>query len=332
MVQTAFFCDNKKIIDQVYAMGRKEQIAGITNLYPTVLTKDNISEHCDNLKELEIVFSTWGMFTLSDEQLEKLPNLKFIFYAASSVQGFARCYLSKGIRVMSAWAANAVPVAEFTLGQILLANKGYFSNLQVSNSFAASSKWDRAGFKGNFHQTIAILGAGMVGKKLVELLKPFKLDVLVYDPYLSDSDAQRLGVKKVSLQEAFAQADVISNHMPDLDATAQILDRILFESMKNYAVFINTGRGRSVVEEDLIAELKKRPSLSALLDVTWPEPPLEGSELYILPNVFLSNHIAGSLGNEVVRMADYCIESFLLWENQQPQKYEITLNILETMA
>ena len=83
-----------------------------------------------------------------------------------------------------------------------------------------------------------------------------------------------------------------------------MLNAALFRSMRPGATFINTGRGAQVNESDMAAVFGARPDLTALLDVTWPEPPEAGSPLYTLPNVHLSSHIAGSLGNEVVRMAD----------------------------
>ena len=103
--------------------------------------------------------------------------------------------------------------------------------------------------------------------------------------------------------------------------------------MKSNAVFINTGRGRQVNRDDLIAALKAEPLRVALLDVTYPdEPPLDGDELYRMPNVFLSPHIAGSLGQEVHRMAWYMYDEFMNFINDRPVKYNVTAEMLKTMA
>jgi len=332
MTKAAFFCNSPHNIDRVYAMGRKEKVAQITDLYPAVITSRNFQDHAPRLRDLEVIFSTWGMPLLSDEQLDQLPNLKAVFYGAGSVQAFARPLLKKGIIVMSAWGANAIPVAEFTLAQILLANKGYFRNIRDCKSPEIRRSGAAFTGKGNFGETVAILGAGMIGKLLIRLLKNFTLKVVVYDPYLSEEAAGELGVEKVSLEEAFSRAYVVSNHVPDLPSTKKMLGGRLFAMMRENAVFINTGRGATVVEDELIEVLKKRPDLTALLDVTWPEPPEPDSELYALPNVYLTSHIAGSLGDEVVRMADYCIDEFLAWESGKPLKYSVSLEMLETMA
>ncbi len=332
MVKAAFICDSPKNIDYVYAKGRRERLAEIVDLYDVVIESRNFHEHAKCLEQLEVIFSTWGMPKLSKEQLNMLPNLKAVFYAAGSVKGFAVPLLERGITVVSAWAANAIPVAEFTLAQILLACKGYFKNIIDSKNPAVRIGGKPFTGKGNFGETISLLGAGKIGRKLIELLKNFELEVQVYDPYLSEEEARSLGVKKVSLEEAFATGYVVSNHVPNTPETMGMLNRRLFEMMRQDATFINTGRGATVVEEDLIATLKKRPDIVALLDVTWPEPPVETSEFYKLPNVYLTSHIAGSLGDEVVRMADYCIEEFLAWKEGRPLKYAVNLEMLETMA
>jgi len=331
-MKAAFFNNTPEIIEKVYGMGTKERIKDLTNLYSEIVTEANFNEHAENMKDLDVIFSTWGMFALSDEQIKKMPNLKFIFYAASSVQSFAKAYMKHGVRIMSAWAANAVSVAEFALAQILLANKGFFSNILTSKDPSARTNYNSEYYRGNYEQTVALLGCGQVGKKLIELLKPFRLHILIYDPYVSENQAKMLGARKITLEEAFEKADVVSNHMPDLEATRQIITGAHFDSMRKGGTFINTGRGRTVAEDEMIAVLQKRPDLIAVLDVTWPEPPAEGSELYNLKNVFLTNHIAGSIGNEVVRMADYCIDEYLRFKKGEPLRYEVTEEMLKTMS
>ena len=102
--------------------------------------------------------------------------------------------------------------------------------------------------------------------------------------------------------------------------------------MREGATFINTGRGAQVDEAGLIATLKNRPDLTALLDVTYPEPPGAESDLWTFPNVWISPHVGGSVGDEVVRMADCMIEEFQAWESGKPQRYRITKEVLATMG
>ena len=325
----AIFCENSELIGRVFAQGRRGRIGMMTNLYASIVSSKNFEEDAPRLVDLDVIFSTWGMPTLTPAQLDRLPNLKAVFYAAGSVQGFARPLLERGIAVFSSWGANAVPVAEFTMAQILLSNKGYFRN---TRGFRSPEKVRGFSAPGNFGETVALLGCGQVGRKVTDLLRPFSLRVVVYDPFLSEAEAGHLGVKSVSLEDAFAHSSVISNHLPNLPTTHRMLTGSLFSSMRENATFINTGRGATVAEDEMIHVLLQRPDLTALLDVTDPEPPDADSPLYTMPNVCLSTHIAGSLGDEVVRLADYMIEEFQAWERGQPLKYAVTLPMLETMA
>jgi phosphoglycerate dehydrogenase-like enzyme len=111
-----------------------------------------------------------------------------------------------------------------------------------------------------------------------------------------------------------------------------MLGEPLFRAMRSGATFINTGRGATVDEKALIRVFGANPSLTALLDVTYPEPPVESSPLFDLPNVFLTSHIAGAAGDEVVRMADLCIEEFEAWTEGKPLRYAVTPDMLDRMA
>ncbi|MBD3183963.1 phosphoglycerate dehydrogenase [Candidatus Poribacteria bacterium] len=331
MKKTAFICNNPDTINRVYDKGRKEKIAEISHLYPHIITSENINQHKERLKDVEAVFSTWGMPKLSDEQLNILPGLKAVFYAAGSVKGFAGPLLDRNIIVMSGWGANGVPVAEFALAQILLSNKGYFKNTRAHTSREERHHAYRG--PGNFGETVAILGAGMIGKTLIKLLSNFVLDIIVWDPFLSPEDADKMGVEKVStLKEAFQRGFVVTNHLANVPETVGLITGKHFSVMRPNATFINTGRGATIVEKDLISVFQEREDLTALLDVTYPEPPEEGSPLYTMPNVNLTSHIAGSMGAEVVRMADYAIEEFQAWEQGKPLTYEVTHDMLATMA
>lgn len=281
-----------------------------------------------------VIFSSWGMPALTEKQIEAhFPNLDAVYYAAGTVQYFARPFLKRGVRVFSAWAANGVPVVEFTVAQIVLAGKGYFQSLRryrERNRKAAFAY--TMSLPCNYNIRVGILGAGVIGREVMARLKAYQYEVLAYDPYVSDEVLSSLGAKRASLEEIFSTCQIISNHVANLPATVGMIDGKLLHSMLPNAAFINTGRGAQVVESELIAALKACPDRTALLDVTWPEPPEEGSEFYTLPNVFLTPHIAGSQNNEWARMALYMVEEFERTEDHLPVRYEVTEKMLETMA
>ncbi len=320
------------MLDYVYARGRRQQVVTMTDMYPTVITSDNFAQHAEALANVEVIFSTWGIPRLGDAELDRLPRLKCVFYAAGSVKGFAPPLLKRGVIVCSSWAANGVAVAEFCLGQILLACKGYFRNTRDCRTPARNNQKVAFHGRGTYGEKVAIIGAGQIGRKLIELLRPFRLKVMVVDPYLSEPEAEDLKVTKTTLEEAFREAYVVSNHLPNLPELQKVLDGKLFASMRQDATFINTGRGAQVNEDEMIAVLRQRPDLMALLDVTDPEPAPDGSPLYELDNVQLSSHLAGAHHDEVVRMADTMIEEFHRWRSGDPLKCAVTLEMLERMA
>lgn len=287
-----------------------------------------------DFSDVEYVFSTWGMPTFTkDEIKQNLPSLRALFYAAGSVQAFAREFLECGVKVFSAFAANAVPVAQYTFSQIILANKGFFT--LTDKALTRDKNKGRqvlSQYPGNFDTKVGIIGAGMIGSMVCGMLVREGMDVMVYDPFLSDEKAEKLGVLKTDLETLFKDCFVISNHLANNEQTKGMLTGALFSKMQTNAAFINTGRGAQVKEAELISVLKSRPDLTAILDVTDPEPPLEDSGFYSLDNCILTPHIAGSSGFEVHRMSEYMKEEFLNFISDRKTKYEVTLSMLETMA
>ena len=307
--KAAFLCSNPNAIASVYGKERMARIAELTDLLPEVVT--DIDQQ--DLSEIELVFSTWGMLCLTEEQLKRLPNLKVVFYAAGATEYFVRPFLRCGIACSSAWQANAVPVAEFTFAQIILGLKGaqrLCRRLHGPEQFQR----DLAG-PGVYGATVGLLGDGAVAHHLERMLGICHLTVQML-PTLPEK-------RTIPLAQFFATSQVVSNHLPNREDNIGVVTQALLESMPRNGVFINTGRGRQIDEPGLIAALKNRPDLTAILDVTHPEPPNADSELYTLPNVFLTPHLAGSTNDECHRMADYMLEELERYLAGQPLQYPV---------
>ena len=302
------------MIDVVYGRGRREQLAQITDLYPEMITSANFDEHVANLQDLDVIFSTWGMVPLTEAQIKQLPNLKAVFYAAGATP-FRAPFEAQGIKICSATTLQAVSVAEFALAQVLLAGTGYWRNSRECVNREGTLVANNYRGHGNYENRVAIIGNGAISKKLQEFLGHHDLEVIVVP--------SRKEKRTVSLEEVFSTSFAIVNLLPDRDDNVGVLNGELFSSMIDSAVFINVGRGRQVNEPDLIRVMKARPDLTALLDVQWPEPPEDGSELYTLPNVKLSGHIAGPTGSELVRISTAMIDEFQRFEKGLPLLYEV---------
>lgn len=307
----------------------KKCLCSISNEYKDVpcYTKQTLtsSSNC------RFIFSTWNMPLYSKEEIiQKFPSLECIFYAAGTVKYFAEPFLNNGIRVFSSASANGVPVAEFTAAQIILANKGYFQSVKryrwpmLCGNFTKIR--NQAALKaGNYGTVVGILGCGNIGGKVIELLQSYNLNFLVYDPYVSKTKLEKLNAERVDLEYLFRNSDVISNHLPDTEQTRGLIDYSLLSLMKSTSTFINTGRGRQVVEKDLVKVLRNNKNMCALLDVTAHEPIFPWSPLYYCRNVFISPHIAGSMSGEFNRMVKQMVEAKMYMENGKDCPWEVKL-------
>lgn len=321
-------------LNKVYSADTQARLRDEAGLELIQYNRDKILETPEAFRDVDFIFSTWGMAQFSEEEIRSIfPKLQCVFYGAGSVQGFARPFLNCGVKVFSAWAANAVPVAEYTVAQILLANKGYYATSRLlSSGDVAGARAIKGKYPGNYEVTVGLIGVGQISRLVIKLLKNFNMKVKVCSRSLTAEGAAELGVENCSLEEIFSTCQVVSNHLANNATTVGRLKGEHFASMLPYATFLNTGRGAQVVEADLVRVLRERPDLTAVLDVTYPEPPLEGHPFYELPNCVLTPHIAGSSGNEVHRMAEYMAEEFRSCVSGQPTKYEVSMKMLETMA
>ena len=334
MINAAFICDNPRKLHAVYSPAVIQELRTFISLDETVWSRDAALQNPSAFVDTEVLFSTWGMPAFTEDEIRRcFPKVKCLFYAAGTVQAFARPFLACGVRVFSAWAAYAVPVADYAVAQIILANKSYFRLSHVMKAdHPAAAKALTATVVGNYGADVGLIGCGMIGSLTAQMLQRYRLHVWAYDPFLSDDRAAALGVTRCTLDELFARCRVVSNHLANNAQTRGMLQYHHFASMPENAVFLNTGRGAQVVEADLVRVLTERPDLTAVLDVTYPEPPDPGHAFYTLPNCILTPHIAGSLGDEVVRMAEYMLAECRAWLSGRPVQYEVTEAMLATMA
>jgi phosphoglycerate dehydrogenase-like enzyme len=263
--------------------------------------------------------------------LERAPLVRAVFYGAGSIHGFATDELwRRGIRVVSAWEANAVPVAQYTLAAILF-------SLKWGWRFAAAMRVatpmpDKEGIPGGLESSVGLVSLGAVGRLVAQHLRLHDLHLLAYDPLVDPGLARRLGVELVSLERLFAVCDVVSVHTPLLPATRGMITGGHLASMKPGATLVNTSRGAVLREAELVEVLHRRPDLQAVLDVTDPEPAAPDSPLRSLPNVILTPHVAGSIGAERRRLGALVVRELRRYVRGQPLRWEITADRLTTMA
>jgi phosphoglycerate dehydrogenase-like enzyme len=164
------------------------------------------------------------------------------------------------------------------------------------------------------------------------MLRGFDLRVIAYDPHCTPAAAQALGVELVSLDEIFQRAHVVSLHTPWLPETEGMVTGAHIAAMREGATFINTARGIIVREAEMIEVLRARPDLTAILDVTRPEPPVPDSPLFSLPNVVLTPHIAGAMDDECRRMGYFLVDELDRYLQGQKSPARLTRDQMAWMA
>jgi phosphoglycerate dehydrogenase-like enzyme len=304
------------VIDYVVAVGsdrlaeclfgpEHEALAGVPGRrVGEVLTEFDSQAARQVLSRAEVLLTGWDTPPLPGSVLRHAPRLRRVIHA-----GGAAVHLfpdgADGIATSDTGMANAIPVAEFTLAMIILANKDAFRARDLLRERRAYIDREvEFVTAGNYHRTVGIVSASRIGRAVIDLLRPYpSLHVLVYDPFLTPRDAETLGVEKVDLPDLVRRSDVVSIHAPVVRETMGLFDASLLALMRDGATLINTARGVIVDSEALEKELRTG-RINAILDVTDPEPLPATSALYDLPNVFLTPHIAGSMGTELRRMGD----------------------------
>jgi phosphoglycerate dehydrogenase-like enzyme len=284
------------------------------------------------LADVEVLVTGWGCPELDEAALAAAPKLRAIVHTAGSVRGHVTqaCW-DRGIVVSSAAAANALPVAEYTVAMILLSGKRV---LERAREYRETRINDPLGIPrnvGNFGRTVGILSASTIGCRVAELLRQYDLRLLVHDPYLSDDEAAVLGVQPVSLRELFKRSDVVTVHTPLLPATRGLVSRELIAMMRPDAVLINTARG-AVVDQDALADAAAAGRIRAIVDVTDPEVLPPSHPLWDSDNVFITPHLAGSQGNEWGRLATLAIAEIGRWIAGEKFAYPVRRETLDRQA
>jgi phosphoglycerate dehydrogenase-like enzyme len=180
--------------------------------------------------------------------------------------------------------------------------------------------------------TVGLISLSRTGRLVAERLRRLEVAVLAYDPTWPTNRAAEFDVELCSLDELFARAHVVSCHAPLLPATRGLLRGAHFARMRAGATFINTARGAIVDESELVAVLRARPDLFALLDVTDPEPPPPTSPLYDLPNVLLTPHLAGSTGRECQQLGRVVVDEVRRFLAGTPLHHEVRADQLPLLA
>ncbi|MCX5562549.1 hydroxyacid dehydrogenase [Streptomyces sp. NBC_00038] len=261
------------------------------------------------LADVDVLLTGWGCPLVDHSVLDAAPRLRAIVHAAGSVkQHLTPEVWRRGILVSSAASANAFPVAQYTVGAILLAGKRAF---RLAHDYTQGRYKNKlADDTGNHERVVGIVGASRTGRLVLELLAPHGFRLLVSDPTLDARAAAGLHpagqVELVDLDELLGHSDIVSLHAPALPETHHLLDDRRLALLRDGAVLINTARGQLIDTEALFRHCADG-RIDAVLDVTDPEPLPAGHPLLSLPNVMVTPHVAGAMGTEIRRLGEFAV-------------------------
>ncbi|GAA2601203.1 hydroxyacid dehydrogenase [Streptomyces axinellae] len=305
---------DKAAAEAVLKPAARRRLREAVDLAPDVLDDFTTEAALRTLATTEVLITGWGCPPLDAAALARTPALRAVAHTAGSTRAhLTEACWARGIEVSSAAAANALPVAEYTLAMILLAGKRILESARAYSRTRAREHWLLPDpHLGNYRRTVGILSASLIGRRVIELLRPHDLEVLLYDPYVDEAQAAALGATKAALPELFAAADVVSVHTPLLPATRGLVGAAVLGAMREGATLINTARG-AVVDQDALTEALVGGRIRAVLDVTEPEVLPRGHPLWECESVLLTPHLAGSQGNELDRLADLAVSEVHRW-------------------
>ncbi len=236
------------------------------------------------------------------EVIKAAGNLKVIGRAGSGLDNVDRTAASaKGIVVMNTPGGNTVTTAEHAFALLI----SLCRNVPQATASMKAGNWEKKKFMGVelFNKTLGVIGLGAIGAQLAKKAQGFEMNVIAYDPFLSDEKAVALGVQKVDLPEVYRRADFISIHTPKTPETTGLISRDTIAQMKDGVRIINCARGGLVNESDLHEALVSGKVAGAALDVFEVEPPPKDHPLLSHPNVICTPHLGASTEEAQVNVA-----------------------------
>ncbi len=250
------------------------------------------------LAEAEVVLIR-SKTKVTKEYIDQAPKLKLVIRGGVGLDNVDQVYAKeKGITVHNTAAASSIAVAELAFAlMIALPN-----HVAKADATMKKGEWAKKQLKRTelYKKTLAILGMGRIGTEIGLRAKAFGMNVIAFDPFVKSHEIAEM---KSSLEEALAEADYVSLNMPLTDETNGMINSASLTKCKDGIRFINTGRGKCVNEEDMVAALKSGKVAGYATDVWYSDPP-ENSPLIEAPNVTLAPHIGASTKENLLRIGD----------------------------
>jgi D-3-phosphoglycerate dehydrogenase len=250
------------------------------------------------------------------EDVIKASNLKIIGRAGVGLDNIdLNAAREKGVMVVNSPEASTISVTELVFGSLI----ALMRNIVHAHHSMSGGMWERSRFGGNelFGKTLGVIGFGRIGREVAMRAKAFGMDVMVYDPNITEEDCREFNTKYSKLSDLLKDSDVITLHMPLTNETRDLIDEEELRLMKESAVIVNIARGGIVNEDSLYKALKGNRIRGAVLDVYESEPP-EGSPLVSLDNVVLTPHLGASTEEAQISAGTVVVEKIRNFFRDKP--------------
>ncbi len=261
------------------------------------------------LAEADVLLTGWGCPRVDAGVLAAAPRLRAVVHAAGTVKACVDpVVFEHGVVVSSAADVNAVPVADYTMAMLVLGTKRAFGRARryATAVEGAPADWLPGDGTGLHDCTVGVVGASRIGRLVLRRLRSFDVEVLLHDPHVTRAEAARLGAEPVGVDDLCRRSDVVTVHAPALPETRHLLDGRRLDLLPDGALVINTARG-SLIDTEALTRACATGRISAILDVTEPEPLPPGHPLFALPNVLITPHLAGAQGRELRRIGEFAV-------------------------
>lgn len=289
VVTSPSFSSNKSLQQEIYKYFPKAKL----NLDGKRFNKEELVEY---IKDADAIIV--GLEPIDKEVLEQCPNLKIVSKYGVGLNNInLEACKKRDITIGWTGGVNKLSVAEMTLGYMLMLCR----NLFITSNELKNGIWNKSGGFQLSEKRIGIIGVGYIGKELIRLLKPFNCEILVNDIINQEQYYKENNLKEVSKEEIFKTCDIVTIHTPFDSTTDNLINKKVFETMKNSSFIINSARGGIINEDDLKYALLNNIIAGAAVDAYVEEPPSD-KELLSLPNLICTPHIGGNSKEAVEAM------------------------------
>lgn len=310
---------------------RLASFADVVTPEDSELAGDNLPETIGNAVA---AITGWKSPPMPASVLDGTSGLQFVAHAAGSVRflGVADAVAAGHVRVSQSAAVIAQPVAEYTVTHMLMFLRRV---VEFDAGMRAREPWFQLRDAQLGHmlcdQKVGLVGAGYVGRLVIDLLHAFKPQIFVYDPYLTDDAAQALGVTRASLDTIFATCDIVSMHAPVIPETRHMITGEHLKRFRDGGLLINTARA-AIIDEAVLLDHLRTGRFMAVIDVFETEPLPDDSPLRDLPNVRLAPHVAGHSAGSYLRQGRNAVDEVHRFVTGKPLQHEVTKAKLALMA